>query len=173
MDKILPIARSLKLYGEVGAEDTGYPPDKRAYLLGLFLNDLFLTGRLDLRLEYTNTSPRSVPGVWYTHGSYPPIYHERIFGHHVGSNAEDIFARLTSYLSPILLLGFDFDVETQGYQDAIKTNSYQFAADLDYQIRDQMAIKGRYILEIFKDPNSIAGGDNTHHLFAIEFRKRF
>jgi hypothetical protein len=173
MDKILPIARSLKFYGEVGAEDTGYPPDKRAYLFGLFFSDLFLIGRLDLRLEYTNTSPDSVPIMWYTHGFYPPIYHERIFGHHVGSNAEDIFVRLTSYLSPILLLGFDFDFETQGHKDATKTNSYQFGADLDYQIRDQMAIKGRYILEIFKDPISIAGGDNTHHLFALEFRQRF
>ena len=109
MGKILPVARSLKFYGEIGAEDTGYPPDRRAYLFGLLLNDLFLTGRMSLRLEYTTTTADGPPTAWYTHSSYPPIYHERIMGHHVGSNAQDIFVRLTSYLSTKLQLGLDFD----------------------------------------------------------------
>ena len=112
--KVLPLARSLKIYGEWGAEDTGLPPDRRAYLLGLNINDILLYGRADLRVEYTNTLVPSVPGVWYTHASYPPIFHERIFGHHVGSNAEDYFVRLTGYLLPLLTLGLDFDAETQG-----------------------------------------------------------
>lgn len=172
-DKILPLARSLKFYGEYGAEDTGFLPDRRAYLLGLFLNDFFLTGRIDLRLEYANTSPRDVPSAWYTHNDYPPIFHERIFGHHVGSNGEDYFARLTAYLSPKLLLGIDFDVETHGSRLSAKTNSYQWGTDLDYLINDRMRLKGRYIMELFKDPNSIAGGDSTHHLFGLEFRYSF
>ena len=60
-DKILPLARSIKFYGEYAAEDTGFLPDRRAYILGLFLSDLFLTGRIDLRLEYANTLARDVP----------------------------------------------------------------------------------------------------------------
>jgi hypothetical protein len=173
MGKYLPIARSLKFYGEWGAEDTGVPPDRRAYLFGLFLGDLFLKGRMDLRLEYTNTSPASVPRAWYTHPEYPPTYHERIFGHHVGSNGEDIFARLTNYLSPKLLLGLDFNYENHGHMDAVKTYSYQWGADVDYLIRDWVNVKGRYIVESFQDPDSIAGGDKIHHLFGLEFRCRF
>jgi hypothetical protein len=126
-----------------------------------------------MRLEYANTTAESVPTAWYTHGSYPPIYHERIFGHHVGSNGQDIFVRLTSYLSSKLLLGLDFDVETHGRKDAVKTNSYQWGADLNYWITSQMNVKGRYILESFQDPSSIAGGDKIHHLFGLEFRWRF
>jgi hypothetical protein len=173
MGKILPVARSLKFYGEIGAEDTGYPPDRRAYLFGLLLNDLFLTGRMSLRLEYAITSVDGPPTAWYTHSSYPPTFHERIFGHHVGSNAQDIFVRLASYLSTKLQLGLDFDAETQGLRDAVTTQSYQWGADLDYWISSQMNIKGRYILESFRDPSSIAGGDAIHHLFSIEFRQRF
>jgi hypothetical protein len=173
MDKYLPIARSLKFYGEWGAEDTGVPPDRRAYLFGLFLNDLFLSGRMDFRLEYTNTSPASVPNAWYTHPSYPPTYHERLFGHHVGSNGEDIFVRLNNYLSTKLQLGVDFNYENHGHMDALKTYSYQWGADVDYWIRDRVNIKGRYILESFNDPDSIAGGDKIHHLFGLEFRWRF
>lgn len=172
-DRILPIARSLKFYGEWGAEDTGVPPDHRAYLLGLFLNDLLLKGRMDLRLEYANTSLRNFPSIWYTHFIYPPIYHERIFGDHMGSNGQDIFARLNIYFSPKVQLGLDFDVATQGKELAITTNTFRWGADLDYLFRDQMSIKGRYILESFKDPNAIAGGDQVHHLFLLEFRRRF
>ena len=172
-DKILPIFRSLKFYGEWGAEDTGFPPDRRAYSLGLFLNDLFLVGRADLRLEYAHTALKNVPLAWYTHEEYPPIYHERIFGHHMGSDAEHIFIRLTGYLSSKLLLGFDFNAETQGASNAVTTRSYEGGADLDYLIRHQMSIRGRYILEKFKDPNSIAGGDATHHFLLLELRQRF
>ncbi|MBU1205458.1 MAG: capsule assembly Wzi family protein [Proteobacteria bacterium] len=172
-DKILPIARSLKFYGEWGAEDTGYPPDRRAYILGLVLNDLLLFGGMTLRFEYANTSDQYVPHAWYTHGSYPPVYHNRIFGHHVGSDGEDYFARLTAYLSPKLLLGIDFDAETHGSKYFVKTNSYQWGADLDYLINDRMSLKGRYIIEKFKDANSIAGGDSTHHLFGLELHLNF
>jgi hypothetical protein len=171
--EVLPLARSLKIYGEWGAEDTGKPPDRRAYLLGLSFYDLFLMGRADLRMEYANTANPSVPSAWYTHASYPPIFHERIFGHHVGSNAQDIFVRLTGYLSPKFTLGLDFDAETQGLKDTAKTQSYQWGIDADYWIRDKFKIKGRYILENFRDSQSIAGGDKTHHLFGIELRYGF
>ena len=173
LNRLLPLARSLKIYGEWGAEDTGKPPDRRAFLLGLTLNDLFLTGRADLRLEYTNTAPHAIPSAWYTHPFYPPIYHERIFGHHVGSDGEDIFARLTGYLSPKLTLGLDFDFETQGLKNAIKTRSYQWGADVDYWVRDQIKVKGRYIFEDFRDPQSITASDKTRHLFGIELRYGF
>jgi len=170
-DKFLPVARSLKFYGEVGAEDTGVPPDKRAYLFGLFINDLFLTGKIDLRLEYANILQKFTP--WYDHWDYPPIYHNRIFGHHAGTRSEDIFIRLTAYLSPKILLGIDFDSEAHGKNDDIQTNSYQLGVDLDYLIQDRMSLKGRYIFESFRAPDSFAGGDNTHHLFWLALRYRF
>jgi len=171
--KILPVARSLKFYGEWGAEDSGRPPDRRAFLLGLLINDFFLWGRIDLHLEYANTSPPEVPNSWYSHGFYPPIYHERIFGHHVGTNAEDIFFRLTACLSPKLLLGVDFDAEIQGRLDAVKTYAYQWGIDLNYQLPERMSLKGRYILQRFVDPGPIAGGDSLHHFLGLEFRWKF
>jgi hypothetical protein len=70
-------------------------------------------------------------------------------------------------------LGIDFDAETQGRRLNVKTNNYQWGADLDYLINDRMSVKGRYIIEKFKDPDSIAGGDSTHHLFGLEFTHSF
>ena len=120
-------------------------------------------------MEYATTAvSRAVPGSWYTHSEYPPIFHERIFGHHVGSNAEDIFARLTGYLSPKLTLGLDFDLESQGKIKAITTQSLQWGTDLEYQISDQIRVKGRYVFEKFKDDNRIAGGSQNQQLFGLE-----
>jgi len=69
---------------------------------------------MDLRVEYVNTAPNPKPTAWYIQGDYPPTFHERLFGHHVGSNADSIFTRLTGYILPNLQLGVDFNLETQG-----------------------------------------------------------
>jgi hypothetical protein len=81
-DKIVPFLSSFKFYTEFGAEDTGTPPDRRAFLFGILCSDLFLTGKVDLRIEYADTSPSSVPTAWYQHTSYPAYYEGRVFGHH-------------------------------------------------------------------------------------------
>jgi len=171
--KVLPIARSLKLYGEYGAEDTGFLPDRRALLLGLVFYDIFLLGRVDLLLEYTDTSPASVPAAWYTHSFYPPIYHERIFGHHAGSNAKDLFIRLQAFVSPEIKLGIDFDYEFKGKWFPEKTYTYQLGLDLEYLFKNNVRLKGRYVGQKFVDPAGIAGGDNTSHLFGLEIRFKF
>lgn len=171
--KFLPIARSLKFYGEYGAEDTGFPPDRRALLLGLVFYDIFLLGRMNLYLEYADICPASVPSAWYTHSSYPPIYHERIFGHHAGSNAIDFFVRLHTFISPKFNLGFDFDYEFKGKWVPDKTYTYQVGIDLEYLFKNDIGLKGRYVGQKFVDPSGIAGGDNNAHLFTLEVRFNF
>jgi hypothetical protein len=66
-------------------------------------------------------------------------------------------------------LGLDFDTETQGEKLAVTTKRHRWGMDLDPLLRGQMSIKGRYMLEGFNDPNSIAGEDKIHHLFDLEF----
>jgi hypothetical protein len=173
MDRVLPLAKSAKLYGEVGAEDHGILPDRRAYIVGLDFYDLFLLGRMDFKVEYANTSPNSNPVAWYVHSDYPPLFHDRIFGHHVGSNADDIFSRLSFSILKNLVLGVDFDLETQGKQDAQTTKSYQTGLDLDIYINQWVSVFARYIYERFEDRDQIAGGSKDHHLGGVEVRIKF
>jgi hypothetical protein len=173
MDRLLPLAKSAKLYGEVGAEDHGVLPDRRAYIVGLGFYDLFLLGRMDFKVEYACTSPTSNPIAWYVHPEYPPLFHERIFGHHVGSNADDIFGRMSFSILKNLVLGVDFDLETQGKRDAQTTKSYQTGVDLDIYINRWVSIFGRYIYERFEDREQIAGGTKDHHLGGVEVRIKF
>jgi hypothetical protein len=173
MGQYLPVARSLKAYAEWGAEDTGIFPDRRAYLLGLFFADFLKMGRMDLRFEYANTTVPAVPSAWYQHNYYPPTYRGLLFGHHLGGNGEELFARLNYHLSTKLQLGLDFDYANQGVYGTNKTSSQQLGIDLNYWIRERMNIKGRYILQGFYDPDRIAGGDKILHVFGLEFRWRF
>jgi hypothetical protein len=173
MDRVLPVAKSAKVYGEVGAEDYGFLPDRRAYVVGLGLYDLFLLGRMDFKVEYANTSPSSNPTAWYTHTDYPPLFHDRIFGHHVGSNADDIFTRLSFSILKNLVLGMDFERETQGKQEAQTTRSYRAGVDLDICINRWVSVFARYIYERFEDPDLIAGGTGDHHLGGVELRIKF
>lgn len=171
--KIIPIARSLRLYGEYGAEDTGFLPDRRALLVGLGIYDLFLLGKIDIFFEYVDTSPAAFPAAWYTHNFYPPIFHERIFGHHAGSNADDFFMRLNVFISPQIKLGADFDYEFKGKWVPHKTYTYQLGLDLEYLLKNNIRLKGRYVGQKFIDPSGIAGGDNISHLFGLEIRFKF
>jgi hypothetical protein len=173
MDRVLPLAKSAKLYGEVGAEDHGALPDRRAYIVGLGFYDLFLLGRMDFKAEYACTSPTSNPIAWYVHPEYPPLFHERIFGHHVGSNAEDIFGRLTFSILKNLVLGVDFDLETQGKRETQTTKSYQTGVDLDIYINRWVSVFGRYIYERFEDRDQIAGGSEDSHMGGVEVRIKF
>lgn len=173
IDRITRLLRSVKVYGEIGAEDTGYPPDRRAYLVGLLFKDLFLTGKTDLRIEYANTSPGQGPLSWYLHGEYPAFYKGRIFGHHVGTDAEDLFTRATSYLTNDLIAGIDIDMENKGLSRATQETQYQFGIDLSYNITDMIGVTGRYVFERVNNLNFVDGEDKIRHFFGGELTIRF
>jgi hypothetical protein len=173
MDRITTLFRAIKFYGEIGAEDTGYPPDRRAHLVGLLFKDLLLAGKTDLRIEYVNTSPGQGPDSWYQHDWYPAFYKGRVFGHHVGSNAEDIFARATSYLTNDLVAGIDIDIERRGLNIAAQEKHYQLGVDISYNITDMTEVKGRYGFEMMNNLNFVDGEDKVRHFFGGELTIRF
>jgi hypothetical protein len=167
--RILPVIRSFKIYGEWMMDDT----TQWGYLAGLHLQDLFLAGRVDLRLEYVDTSWHKVPDSLDNHPEYPPIFHDRLFGYYGGGNVRDFFARLDVQLSSKFQLGLDGDGASQGVKLDVTTMTYRYGMDLEYLLGYKTSLKVRYILEKLEDPNNIAGGDGTHHLLGMEFRKRF
>jgi hypothetical protein len=173
MDRITTLFRAIKFYGEIGAEDTGYPPDRRAYLVGLLFKDLFLTGKTDLRIEYANTSPGQGPDSWYLHDWYPAFYKGSVFGHHLGTNAEDLFVRATSYLTNDLIAGIDIDMETKGLSNAIQEKHYQVGVDMSYNITDMIGVTGRYGFERVNNLNFVDGEDKVGHFFGVELTIRF
>jgi hypothetical protein len=110
----LPWIQGGKIYGEVGGEDeAGYLPTKLAYMVGFYLTGLFEQGALDLRAEYANNHVPGAPNVWYNHSIYTSgyTYKGTVLGHHMGSDADDLFFQLSKEFTEDLSFMVSFDQE--------------------------------------------------------------
>lgn len=103
-------ARAIKAYIEWAGEDAaGF--SKYVPLVGLQVSDLFRLGNTDLRIEYATTHVDGFPNVFYNHGIYWSgyTYHGMGLGHHMGTDAQDLFVRLDHYLTDRLQIGLEYD----------------------------------------------------------------
>jgi hypothetical protein len=113
IEQFLP-AKSVKLYFDgIGEDEAGGIPSNWGKLFGAKIYDIFKTGRTDLTLEYANNHISGKPNVFYTHGTFSPgyFYKDRVIGHFMGTDSEDLFVRLTHYLNPDVILGLQYDRE--------------------------------------------------------------
>jgi hypothetical protein len=173
VDRFVPVAHSIKLYGEIGAEDTGTPPDRRAYLTGIALNDAFMVDGMTLRAEYADLSPGSVPTAWYRHGSYPMTYKGRVFGHHAGSDSEDLFIELSQKFENSFSCKIGFDKERNGISQASTQEKYQYFLETGYDIKDCFDVTLRYAYEEIDNFENQAGDNQKNHFIGIELKYDF
>jgi len=167
-DKIL--AKSVKLYIDFSGEDeAGGLPIKWGRLLGIQLNDIFRTGRTDLRIEYANNHVSGQPNVFYTHSLYRSgyTYKGRIIGHHMGTDASDLFVRLTHYLTEDLILGLEFDREKSLSSTHRQTDQLGF--DLTFFTSKNWRLRTGYRYEHTK--NGSSADDN--HIFHLQLIHKF
>jgi hypothetical protein len=172
----LPLAETLSFYGEWGGEDKAYPPDDRAYQMGLLFGDfLKWQSRLQLRLEYTNTTPfRDEPkDVWYAHPEYPATYEGRVLGHHVGSNAEDYFARLDISMTPRLDLGLQADYEWRGTALEAEEKVVQWQLDTHYRWTENTSLFGVVGIEEVENHDFVKGASERNSFFSLMMRYYF
>jgi lipid-binding SYLF domain-containing protein len=47
-----------------------------------------------LRAEYADLSPKNGPGAWYEHSYWSMKNYGRVFGHHAGTDSDDLFIEL-------------------------------------------------------------------------------
>ena len=101
---------SMKLYGEYAGEDAaGF--SKYVPLLGFTINDICRKGTTDFRFEYAFTHINRFPNTFYQHSLFRSghTFKGRMMGHHIGTDASDLFMRLSHYITPDLRIGIDFD----------------------------------------------------------------
>jgi len=171
VDRILPVVSAITLYGDIAGEDeAGGLPSRTAYLGGLYLGNLFLTGRTDLRIEYANNHISGHNNFWYTHHVYESgyTYEGRIIGHHMGSDAEDLFVRLTHYLTKDLLLGLTFDRARKGLSSDVKEIKNYGELDLSFSGFDDFELKGSYRYEYIKNFNFNPGDTEKNYIIVVE-----
>ena len=171
---LLPISKTFSFYGEWGGEDKAIPPDRRAFQLGLLLGDfLKWQGRLQLQLEYTNTSPSSEPLAWYTNSQYPATYEGRVFGHHVGTDGEDFFAALSILVNPQLTLRIQGDYEKRRTTLENGERVYQGQVEALYNVSDKLSILGGIGYESVDNVGYVEGADEDRSFLSLQFRYYF
>ena len=165
--KYIFLAEDLKLYFEWGAEDTGFPPDRRAGLGGLAFFKPFGLERAVLRAEYANTANQSAPGAWYNHPSYPMRYDDLIFGHHAGSDSEDIFVEWSQDIEKFFYK-LSFDRERSGIQTKIYVQfKNQYLGELGYHFNDNVKVTLQYGYEEIKNFGYIQDERQTNHFLGL------
>ncbi len=104
--------RSIKLYVDGAGEDEGgMVPSKWGWIFGAQLNDIFKTGRTDLRFEYADNHVVRNPNVFYNHSIYTSgyTYEGRVMGHYMGTDSQDVFVQLRHYVTPDIIVDLMYD----------------------------------------------------------------
>ena len=102
------------LYGEYGGEDQSQPFvfTRHAWVYGVFLPSIGPFRKADLRIEYGTTVQKPEdPGIWYQHSQYPHQYNGQILGHHMGTDAKDLFLEARLFLVPSSYLELNYDAD--------------------------------------------------------------
>jgi len=172
LSNVLPIGETLNFYGTYGTEDTEIRKHY-AVQVGISIGDfLKQEGRFNLRVEYIDASPTQRE-VWYTHPDYPPSYEGRIFGHHVGSDAKDLFARLTWAVTPKWELAFQGDYEKRGNSLEASERALQGQLDFLYWAKDNFNIFGSLGLEKIFNLGFVEGEGEIRSFFSLQAQYRF
>jgi len=155
----------MKLYGEIGAEDSsgnGWPKEK-AYLAGLYINDPLRLDDTNFRVEWATTAENTKHGAWYTHGVYSSgyRYEGNIIGHHMGTDSEDLFARLEHFTPRGIRIGIETDIEWKGVHISPGDRRTWIGVDILWPLLEGLDLTIRYGFEDSED---------TSHLFGTEMR---
>lgn len=183
----LPFLWDAEFYGEFGGEDSGSTRVEEflfrdiGYVLGLYFPRITPDGRADFRLEYANNAfekDEEHRGFWYGHSLYRSGYthNEMIMGHHMGPDAEDLFARVSYYIRDDLRVGLDYDYMARGENNPLTPaveRSNEVGTDLTYEINDRLSLTSRFAFEAVKNFNLDPGADRNNHLLQTGMKYRF
>ncbi len=138
----------LQIYFEVDGEDSaGGIPLKRAYLAGVYLPRILNFDRVSFRGEYATTYVRKRPNVWYNHHIYRDgyRYYGKIIGHHMGTDAKDIFLEL-SYLIPEYngKISFSYDKEERNLSRVTKEKKEEFLIKANIRVKNGIYLEAMY-----------------------------
>ena len=168
ISETVPVADSIELYAEWGGEDSDYPPDRRAYLLGMVFNDTFMARGLRLRTEYARLSPKSVPGAWYKHSIWSMKHYGRVFGHHAGTDSDDLFVELFHQIDPQFSYRLAFDKERSGLSKEYIQEKQQFFLEARYGFKGWSNFTFRYSYEEIDNVANVKDSTQENHFIGAE-----
>ncbi len=148
-----------KFYIEWGAEDSDGmgTPTGYANIYGVFLDEPLWLKDIDLRVEWANTARNARYGpTWYTHNIYTTGYRYGgdIIGHHMGTDARDLFLRVQYHAKEKAAFGIEGDWERSGIHSGVVTEKRWAGVDVLYYPANRVTLQGGVGYEEIKEPSS-------------------
>jgi hypothetical protein len=153
VDWLMPV-KTVKIYTDwVGEDEAGGLPSKWGSLYGVKFFDIFKTGKTDFCFEYANDHVPGSPNVFYTHSLYTPgyTYKNRIIGHFMGTDSEDLFFRLTHYLNKDIILGLQYDTEKSNLSSSPQPRIDRIQSDITLFTTKDWRLNTGYRYELTKN----------------------
>lgn len=178
VERYILIARDAALYFDFGWDDTLFGlivPDRPGGIVGTYLAGLFGDPKLDLRVEYARTSE-----IQFTHNIYTSGFTHRgsVLSHFIGTKGNELYARLSRWINPDLLLGFqlsqsEIGATELGLSESPREKRNSFGIDISYRVSDRSSFFLGYDIARVKDRNFVAGKSGYDNLFRFEFTRSF
>jgi Capsule assembly protein Wzi len=162
---LVPFTAGMQIYGELGSEDkwNQFPtPNRGAYLLGLYIPQVFSGDTTDLRVEWADTDiarrQSGFPGVWYNNGTFTNGMRQYGFplGHHMGTDAIDFFIRSTRYLTDDLQIGSNFDYQERQRGLPVHERKYEASTDVTWWFSKRSQFSFGYTYQRLYNPGQIS-----------------
>ena len=174
VDRFIPLSKDLALYAELGVDDTCCKnvvwPLKPAYLVGMYLPNLFGRDDTELRVEWAATTSFS-----FTHSIYTDGYSFEGFplAHYIGAKGQELYIRTTERISPSIQVGSEFGLAKVGSTEITQVNLPReerryLGADLTYQPAKALSMLLGYRYERIDNKGFVEGQRETNHIVRFE-----
>ncbi|MBI2164655.1 MAG: hypothetical protein HYU32_11175, partial [candidate division NC10 bacterium] len=174
VDRVFPLSRDLALYAEMGVDDTCCKnvlwPLRPAYLVGLYLPNLFGRNDTEFRIEWATTTSFSFTNSIYTTGysfeGFP-------LAHDIGARGQDLYIRTAERILPNLQIGAEFDLAKVGPTTlaglSLPREERKFAGvDVTYQPTRALSMLLGYRYERIDNKDFVADQRATNHIVRFE-----
>lgn len=166
---VMPFPSGAQIYGELAGEDRWAwfgsriraVPRGPGFLAGLYVPQVFKGDTMDFRLEYADTvvgsRERDASKVWYNNFTYRSGMRHRGFplGHHMGTDAQDLFIRTTRYFTDEVQLGLNVNLQRRGILESAGESKREAAFDLTWWVSSTTQFSVGYTFQRIKHPGQI------------------
>ena len=162
---LVPFPAGLQIYGELGSEDkwTKLISTRAAYLVGIYVPQLFDNDTTDFRIEFADTDyPRryssDLTGVWYNNGTFTNGMRQYGFplGHHMGTDGIDFFVRSTRYMTEHIQIGTNFDYQERQRGLPVHERKYEGSTDVTWWFSKRSQFTFGYTYQRIYNPGQIS-----------------
>jgi len=161
--------------GEDQAEGQIIPtPSKWAVLSGVFLPTIGRNARWDFRAEFATNQIRESGPSWYVHPDYPHEYRGQILGHHMGTDAWDLFFEAHYFLLPSSYLEANVDFTQRDSPGPEREETWRVSCAIVAWLTKNFRAEGRLTYESISNEIGVAGKDATDAVFqaALSYQYR-